>query len=165
MAGGTSATPRVAFVCLGNICRSPMAAAVTVHRAAERGMPVVVDSAGTAGWHVGADADPRTAAELRRRGVPLLHTARRFTASDFGRFDLVLAMDRSNAADLRALAPTAADRARVRLLREFDPAAVAAGDLEVPDPYHGGDDGFARVYEMIDAAVLGLLRELGAPPA
>jgi protein-tyrosine phosphatase len=142
-----------------------MAAALAVHRAAERGLPVVVDSAGTAGWHAGAPADPRTAAELARRGVPLRHTARRFGAADFGRFDLVLAMDRRNAADLRAVAPTPADRDRVRLLRAFDPASAASGDLDVPDPYHGGPEDFARVFDMVDAAVAGLLAHLEAPRA
>ena len=151
---------RVSFVCLGNICRSPMAAAVMVHRAAEAGMPVEVDSAGTASYHVGEPADPRTAAELRRRGVALDHAARQFRAADFARFDLVLAMDHANAASLRRLAPTDEDAGKVRLLREFDPA----GDgLEVPDPYYGGEDGFREVFDMVDAACLGLLEPLRTP--
>jgi protein-tyrosine phosphatase len=150
---------RVAFVCLGNICRSPMAAAVMAHRAAEAGVDVHVDSAGTAGWHVGAPADPRTTAELRRRGIAHTHTARRFDAADFARFDLVLAMDADNAADLRRIAPDADAAAKVRLLREFD-AGTADGDRDVPDPYYGGDEGFGRVFDMVDAACLGLLETL-----
>ncbi|MFN8122887.1 MAG: low molecular weight protein-tyrosine-phosphatase [Thermoleophilia bacterium] len=153
---------RVSFVCLGNICRSPMAAAVMAHRAAEAGVAVQVDSAGTAGWHVGEPADPRTAAELRRRGVPLTHAARQFAAGDFARFDLVLAMDADNARNLRRLAPSPEDAAKVRLLREFDPAS-RDGDRDVPDPYYGGDDGFRRVFDMVDAACLGLIRTLRSP--
>ncbi|MCC6830600.1 MAG: low molecular weight phosphotyrosine protein phosphatase [Thermoleophilia bacterium] len=136
-----------------------MAAAVMAHRAAEAGVPVQVDSAGTAGWHIGEPADPRTAAELRRRGVALTHAARQFAAADFARFDLVLAMDADNARNLRRLAPSAHDAAKVRLLREFD-AASHDGDRDVPDPYYGGDDGFRRVFEMVDAACLGLLETL-----
>lgn len=135
-----------------------MAAAVMAHRAGEMGVPLVIDSAGTGGWHVGEPADPRTAAELRRRGVDLRHTARQFAPADFDRFDLVLAMDGANASALRRMAPTPADAAKVRLLREFDPRSD--GDLEVPDPYYGGPEGFSAVFEMVDAACLGLLETL-----
>jgi protein-tyrosine phosphatase len=91
-------------------------------------------------------------------------SARRFEADDFARFDLVVAMDARNAADLRALAPDAQARAKVRLMREFDPAAPRGA--EVPDPYYGGDDGFAEVFEMVDAAARGLVAHLRAgPPA
>lgn len=153
---------RLCFVCLGNICRSPTAAAVMRHLVAREGLQdaVHVESAGTAGWHVGAPADPRSAAELARRGVPLEHRARRFAAADFDRFDLILAMDAQNLADLRALAPGPAAAGRVRLLREFDPDAD--GDRAVPDPYYGGADGFATVFDMVEAACRGLMEHLRA---
>ena len=88
------------------------------------------------------------------------HQARQFAACDFSRFDLVLAMDTQNRRDLEALAIDDADRAKVRLLREFDPAAVAAGDLEVPDPYFGGADGFADAFDMVERACSGLLTQI-----
>lgn len=155
---------RVCFVCLGNICRSPTAEALMAHRLAEAGLDgrVEVESAGTGGWHVGEPADRRARAEAARRGVRMDGRARRFSPGDFARFDLVLAMDRENLADLHAVAPTPADRAKVRLLRSFDPRAGRGA--EVPDPYFGGDDGFARVFDMVDAAVLGLVAHLRDGP-
>ena len=158
---------RLSFVCLGNICRSPTAAAVMRHLVAEAGLAdtITIDSAGTGAWHIGDGADPRAAAEARRHGIAMPHQARQFAACDFSRFDLVLAMDTQNRRDLEALAIDDADRAKVRLLREFDPAAVAAGDLEVPDPYFGGADGFADAFDMVERACSGLLTQitLGLP--
>jgi protein-tyrosine phosphatase len=153
---------RLSFVCLGNICRSPTAEAVMRMRVREAGLAdrVAIESAGTGAWHVGHPPDGRARAEAAARGVAMEGTARQFTAADFERLDLVLAMDAQNAADLRALAPDDAARAKVRLLREFDPAADGA--LDVPDPYFGGPDGFAEVFEMVDAACRGLLDHLRA---
>ncbi len=136
------------------------------HRVREAGLEdeVVIDSAGTGAWHVGHAPDARARAEARRRGVAMEGSARQFGPGDFARFDLVVAMDAQNAADLRALAPDAAARAKVRLMREFD--AHAPHRAEVPDPYYGGDDGFAEVFDMLDAAVRGLLDHLRTgPPA
>lgn len=125
---------------------------------------VLIDSAGTGAWHAGHPPDARARAEADRRGVPMGGTARQFGPGDFARFDLVLAMDAQNAADLRALAPDDEARAAVRLFREFDPAAP--GRAEVPDPYYGGPDGFAEVFDMVDAAARGLLEHLRpGPPA
>ena len=131
-------------------------------RVAEAGLDgeIAVESAGTGSWHVGNPADPRARAEARARGIAMDGRARQFRAADFARLHLVLAMDHANAADLRALAPDHAAGAKVRLLREFDPAA--RGDLAVPDPYYGGDDGFAEVFDMVDAACRGLLEHLRA---
>jgi protein-tyrosine phosphatase len=123
---------------------------------------IVVESAGTGAWHVGHPPDERAAAEAARRGVAMDGTARQFAAADFARIDMVLAMDSENAADLRALAPDTAARAKVRLLREFDPSAPA--DPVVPDPYYGGRGGFAEVFDMVDAACRGLLDHLRAGP-
>jgi protein-tyrosine phosphatase len=152
----------VCFVCLGNICRSPTAAGIMRRRLEEAGLAgvVEVESAGTGDWHVGHGADPRSAAEAERRGLSLAgHRARRFTRADFGRFDLVLAMDADNLEALRAIAPDASSRDRVRLLRSFDPGS-AADDRDVPDPYHGGPEGFRRVFDQVDAACRGLVAHL-----
>ncbi|WP_371670326.1 low molecular weight phosphotyrosine protein phosphatase [Streptomyces sp. NBC_00289] len=147
---------RVCFVCTGNICRSPMAESVFRSRVREAGLGgrVEVDSAGTDGWHEGDGADPRTVAVLEDNGYGSGHTARRFQASWFSRLDLVLALDAGHLRALRRLAPTAQDAEKVRLLRSYDPAA---GDLDVPDPYYGGMDGFEECLEMVEAASDGLL--------
>ena len=119
-----------------------------------------LDSAGTGGWHVGEQPDPRTRAVARRRGVVLDHRARRITAGDLDRFDLILAMDGDNLRDLDHVVRGAGRRTHVRLLRSFDPAAPPGA--EVPDPYYGGDRGFDDVFEICDAACRGLLDHLRA---
>lgn len=136
---------------------------------------IELDSAGTGGWHVGEPADPRARAAARSRGIALNGVARQVTAEDFERFDLIVAMDRSNAADLRRIAPDADARAKIRLLREFDsdhalPARAASAaegdlDLDVPDPYYEGARGFEIVLDMVEAACEGLLAvaRAGAP--
>ncbi|GAA2296994.1 low molecular weight protein-tyrosine-phosphatase [Streptomyces hawaiiensis] len=150
-------TYRVCFVCTGNICRSPMAEIVFRARVAEAGLDelVEVDSAGTGGWHEGDGADPRTVAVLEDHGYPGGHTARQFQSSWFSRLDLVIALDSGHLGALRRLAPTEQDAAKVRLLRSYDPAA--GDDLDVPDPYYGGMDGFEECLEMVEAASTGLL--------
>jgi low molecular weight protein-tyrosine phosphatase len=148
---------RVCFVCTGNICRSPMAEAVFHARVAEAGLDglVEVDSAGTGGWHEGDGADPRTVAVLEEHGYESDHTARQFQASWFSRLDLVVALDTGHLKALRRLAPTERDAEKVRLLRSYDPSA--GEDLDVPDPYYGGMDGFEECLEMVEAASAGLL--------
>ncbi|MBW8800815.1 MAG: low molecular weight phosphotyrosine protein phosphatase [Streptomyces sp.] len=155
-------TYRVCFVCTGNICRSPMAESVFRARTAEAGLDdrVETDSAGTGGWHEGDGADPRAVRVLAEHGYDSEHTARRFQASWFARLDLVIALDSGHLKALRRLAPTDEDARKVRLLRSYDPAA--AGDLDVPDPYYGGLDGFEECLEMVEAASAGLLAAVRA---
>jgi protein-tyrosine phosphatase len=153
---------RILFVCMGNICRSPTAEGVMRALLREQGLDgrIEVDSAGTGNWHAGDPPDERAVAAARGRGIELDGTARQVTAADFDHFDLILAMDRDNERVLLALAPDEAARAKVRLLREFDPASVAAGELDVPDPYYGGPRGFERVLDIVAAACRGLVDEV-----
>ncbi|WP_328412824.1 low molecular weight phosphotyrosine protein phosphatase [Streptomyces violaceus] len=155
-------TYRVCFVCTGNICRSPMAEVIFRARVAEAGLDglVEVDSAGTGGWHEGDGADPRTVAVLEENGYATGHTARQFQPSWFSRLDLVVALDSGHLGALRRLAPTEEDARKVRLLRSYDSAA--GDDLDVPDPYYGGADGFGECLEMVKAASAGLLAAVRA---
>jgi protein-tyrosine phosphatase len=161
---GAGARVRLLFVCLGNICRSPTAEGVMRHLVSEAGLEesIELDSAGTGSWHVGSPPDARAADAARERGVTLAGSARQVRGGDFEEFDLLLAMDGANLRDLRALARSEEQRAKVRLLREFDPASAAAGELDVPDPYYGAGDGFAEVFEMVRTACAGLLEEIRA---
>ncbi len=153
---------RVCLVCLGNICRSPIAAVVLASRVADEGLPVEVDSAGTGSWHIGEPADRRALTALRRAGYDGdAHRARQFDSSWFAARDLVLALDTTNRDDLLALAPDEDARRRVRLLRSFDPDA-AAGDLAVPDPYWGDARSFDETLAVVRPAVDGLVGELRA---
>jgi protein-tyrosine phosphatase len=155
---------RILFVCMGNICRSPTAEGVMRALVRDEGLDgaIELDSAGTGGWHAGEPPDERAVHAALQRDIVLDGAARQVTAADFERFDLVLAMDRENERDLVALAPDDEARAKVHLLREFDPEAVAVGDLDVPDPYFGGPRGFERVLDVVTAACRGLLAEVRA---
>ena len=147
---------RILFVCLGNICRSPTAEAV-VRALAAREAPELgleVDSAGTAGYHVGEPPDPRMRAAAARRGYDLeALRARIVEPGDFERFDLILAMDRENLAVLHRRVPEQA-RERVRLFLEFSPQREPE---EVPDPYYGGPNGFEEVLDLVEATARELL--------
>ncbi|MFJ1808992.1 MULTISPECIES: low molecular weight protein-tyrosine-phosphatase [unclassified Streptomyces] len=166
-------TYRVCFVCTGNICRSPMAESVFRARVGDAGLDGLIDvgSAGTGDWHEGENADPRALSVLEEHGYTLAHTARRFEPSWFARLDLVIALDSGHLEALRLLAPTEEDAAKVRLLRSyarpspdhpstrspFAPAGPADEDLDVPDPYYGGRNGFEECLEMVEEASTGLL--------
>jgi low molecular weight protein-tyrosine phosphatase len=154
---------RLLFVCMGNICRSPTAEGVMRGLLREQGLEDVVeiDSAGTGAWHLGDPPDARATAAARARGVTLAGAARQIAAADFSDYDLILAADRRNLDDLQAVLPAGA-RAKLHLLREFDPASAADGDLDVPDPYYGGDEGFEHVLDLVEAACRGLLDALRA---
>ena len=153
---------RILFVCMGNICRSPTAEGVMRHLVREAGLEdeIVIDSAGTGGWHAGDPPDRRATAAARARGMTLEGGARQITVNDFEDFDLLLAMDRDNLAGIRAIAPDEEAAAKARLLREYDPASAGAPDLDVPDPYYGGPQGFETVLDQVEAACRGLLDEI-----
>lgn len=160
----------VLFVCLGNICRSPLARAIFEHQARAAGVLARfdVDSCGTGGWHAGEDADSRSRLVAERHGVAMVHCARQIApASDFARFHLLLAMDERNRADVIALG---APRERVFLMRRFEDGFDESGDgqsdqhLAVPDPYYGGNEGFQRVFEMLWRANEGLLKRTAVTP-
>jgi protein-tyrosine phosphatase len=130
------------------------------HLAEDEGVDVEVASAGTGSWHVGSPPDERASAAALARGIALAGEARQVKAADFDDYDLVIAMDRENERDLLALAPDDEARAKVRLLRSFDKEAVAAGEVDVPDPYYGGPDGFDHVLDVVERAARGLLAEV-----
>jgi protein-tyrosine phosphatase len=148
---------RIAVVCLGNICRSPVADVVLNARLEEAGLAgrVTVDSSGTGSWHLGSPMDRRAAATLVADGYdPSAHRSRQFTAEHIEDYDLVLAMDRDNLRDLRDLG---VDPERLRLFRDFDPIP---GDGEVPDPFYGGESGFGDVLAMVERTCAALVEQL-----
>jgi protein-tyrosine phosphatase len=165
---------RICFVCSGNICRSPMAEAVLRQLVRDAGLTgrVEVDSAGTGDWHIGERADRRAVAALVGAGYPDGgHRARQFDIAWFAARDLVIALDRGHLRTLRAWAPSEADRAKVHLLRSFDPGLgpdTPAAQLDVADPYYDGPELFREVLEQIEASAAGLLahvREQSRRPA
>jgi protein-tyrosine phosphatase len=150
----------VLFVCLGNICRSPLAEGVFRAVARDAGVEhrFDIDSAGTTSFHTGSPPDPRTLAVARGRGVELDHAARQIQPHDFERFHHIIVMDTSNLERVRRVAERAGASHDIVLLRSFD--VTAAGDLEVPDPYFGGEGGFEQVHDMVERACRGLLEQL-----
>jgi protein-tyrosine phosphatase len=155
---------RILFVCMGNICRSPVAEGVMRHLldGAGLGGEVDVDSAGTGAWHVGEPPDPRAVAAAARRGIRLGGAARQVDADDFHRHDLLLCADGTNVRELllRLPADGGSIRKKVRRLREFDPSARALGHVYIPDPYHGADPLFDTVLDQCFAACGGVLEHV-----
>ncbi|PIB23521.1 phosphotyrosine protein phosphatase [Amylibacter kogurei] len=146
---------RILFVCLGNICRSPTAHGVFRQMAADAGLDVVVDGAGTGAWHIGNPPDRRATLMAATRGYDLSDLrARQVSARDFTDFDLILAMDNNNLQDLRQMAPTGAG-AKLKLFMDYAPNNP---HREVPDPYY--NDGFDVVLDMIEQASAGLIIEI-----
>ena len=153
---------KIAIVCLGNICRSPMAHVVLEQRLAEAGLDdrVTVVSAGTGSWHTGEAMDERAAAALSAAGYdPSRHGARRFTTDWYAENDLILAMDLSNHADISDLAPDVASLDKVQMFRAYDPEA-SEDDNEVPDPWFGEADGFDEVLRIVERTADALVEEL-----
>ena len=144
---------RILMVCLGNICRSPLAEGILDTMT---GQGVFVDSAGTAGYHIGNPPDPRSVAVARKNGIDISsQRCRQFRTRDFDDFDYIFAMDRENLANLKRMARHERDRDKISLLLQDS----GSGIMEVPDPYYGGKDGFDLVFEMIEQACLRLSRE------
>jgi len=151
----------VLFVCLGNICRSPSAEGVFRALVEREGLSeaITCDSAGTGSWHIGKPPDARATEAAAGRGYDLSgFRARQASPRDFDDFDLVIAMDRSNHANLAAMAPAGRED-RLRMMMSFAPDLAID---EVPDPYYGGGDGFERVLDMLEAASGGLLDHIRA---
>lgn len=156
-AAGGAARYRVLFVCLGNICRSPLAEAAFRAEAARIGLDAEADSAGTSNWHVGEAPDPRARALATAKGLPIDDLrARQLAAEDFTRFTHIFALDRQNLADLRALAPSGAT-AEIGLL--LDEVPGRAGQ-PVADPYFGAEDGFEVTWRDVSAAAKALADRL-----
>jgi len=149
---------RVTAVCLGNICRSPIAEAVLRDRIERAGLSdlVVVDSAGTGDWHIGHDADPRSQAILAQNGYELTHKARQINSSWMAELDIILVMDESNYTNVEAMIGESGYEPELHMMRSFDPEFSHLGnlhpDLNVPDPYFDKEDGFAQVLDMIERA-------------
>ncbi len=148
----------ILVVCLGNICRSPLAEAIVREHLENAGLSVRVDSAGTGNWHVGEAPDRRAIRAAQENNIRIDHLrARQFTRNDFETFDLIFAMDRTNYSDLLAMARSADERAKVHLFLEF---AGVTSPLDVPDPYYGTQDDFYRVYDLLDAATAQAMHRL-----
>lgn len=141
---------KVLMVCLGNICRSPLAEGILQHKALERGVEMEVDSAGTSGYHEGELPDPRSMEVAKKHGIDLSNQrSRLFIAEDFDRFDRIFVMDTSNRRNVAALARNDYDLAKVELMLNVSHPEM---DMSVPDPYYGGDSGFDNVYGLLDEA-------------
>jgi len=139
----------ISFVCLGNICRSPLAQGVFQNLVNQKQLEqkIIVASAGTSGWHIGDLPDERMCRTAQSKGIQLESRARQFQSADFNRFNLVLAMDHSNLARLEEIAPSNLSPEKLMLFRSFDPECN--GNQDVPDPYYGGAKGFEEVYSMV----------------
>ncbi|PKP86590.1 MAG: phosphotyrosine protein phosphatase [Alphaproteobacteria bacterium HGW-Alphaproteobacteria-17] len=148
--------PAILFLCLGNICRSPLAEGAARAAFTAAGIDARLDSAGTGDWHAGRPPDPRAQAEARRRGIDISNLrARQLAREDFYRFDLILAADTANLREARALAPADAT-ARVRLMLDLVPERRGES---VTDPYYGEDDGFAATWDDVSAVAAALVAE------
>ena len=152
---------RILFLCLGNICRSPAAEGIFIHRARERGVldRFEVDSAGLGNWHAGERPDPRTVAEADRRGIHLPSVARQVTDHDFARHDLIVYMDAQNLAGLER---RGAPAGKLRAMTSFHAGPTPD---DVADPYEHGPEAFERMFDHLEAAVDGMLDELSGAGA
>ncbi len=148
---------RILMVCLGNICRSPLAEGILKHKARQRGLDWWVDSAGTGGWHVGELPDQRSIDVARRFGIDITdQRARQVRPEDFERFDLIFAMDRQNLQHLQQMTSRPEHLQKIRFLLDV---LYPGQEREVPDPYYGGPEGFVQVFRLVEAACERLLEE------
>ena len=150
---------KILFVCLGNICRSPMAEGMMKHLVKEQNLNNFhIDSAGTAAYHVGNLPDSRMRATANMHGITLNSKARQFITADYDKFDYIFVMDSSNYENVIDLARTKEDKTKVLLMRDFDEDLYKGQD--VPDPYYGGDAGFENVYQILFRSCSSALKEL-----
>lgn len=151
-------TYRILFVCLGNICRSPAAEAIFKSFAEKEGLPVLVDSAGTSGWHEGEKADSRMRAFARKHGYEITSISRPFRrSSDFDHFDVIIPMDDNNFYDLKEQAGTIEELEKIAHICDY---LTGTGYTYIPDPYYGGEEGFVLVIKLLEKASARLVAEL-----
>lgn len=150
---------RVLFVCLGNICRSPLAEAIFKHKIKEKKLESVyeADSCGTSNYHIGDSPDERTIRNAHKNGIQISHQARQLTDRDLESFDYIMAMDRSNYNNIFRLSNAMEHNHKVLMMRQFD---TEDEDAEVPDPYYGGDRGFQEVFDILDRSIEGFIAYL-----
>jgi protein-tyrosine phosphatase len=143
---------KVLFVCLGNICRSPLAEAIFKHKISERGLSHLIeaDSCGTANYHVGHSPDPRTIANALKNGISIDHSGQQLCVRHIEEYDFIIAMDKSNHQNILKLDTNGVHSKKISLMRSYD---LECDDESVPDPYYGGERDFQRVFEIVDRSV------------